>query len=321
MFAIDGKSKTCDGRNDRHPAADYHDCMPRLSVIIPTHRRSVILKRCLDHLERQTTVKQIEVIVVSDGRDEETRRVVSDRRSAMSIPMTCIDVAPCHQGTARNRGVMEATGDHVLFIGDDIFLARDACEKHFATHERLADQTKLIAHRSPLIAVLGHTTWDPAVGITDTMRWLETSGWQFGYPMIERYAHGFVPARFQHRFTYTSHISLPRAVALAHPFREDVTLYGWEDIEWGLRLKNAGLKLFYEPDAKALHHHHMTLEDSLRRVETLGRSARVMEALNPALHVMPRGWKRMTYDILSLLPTIRGRHAQAFMRGVAHGER
>lgn len=166
------------------------------------------------------------------------------------------------------------------------------------------------------IAVLGFTTWDPAVGITPVMKWLEKSGWQFGYPMIAGYAHAPIPADMQHRFTYTSHISVPRETALKIPFREDVSLYGWEDIEWGMRLKNAGVKLFYEPDAKALHHHHMTMEDSLKRMETLGKSAVAMEKIAPELKIVPRGFKRLKYWLASIFPTMRGKHSAAFVRGI-----
>ncbi len=166
------------------------------------------------------------------------------------------------------------------------------------------------------MAVVGFTTWDPALPITPVMRWLEQSGWQFGYPMIEQYAHGFIPSDIQQRFTYTSHISLPTEIARQFPFREDVTLYGWEDVEWGLRLKKAGVRLFYEPDARALHHHPMTLEASLKRMRTLGISVVTIEKIEPELHVVPRGWKRWAYWAIALLPTMRGRHARAFLRGV-----
>ena len=197
-------------------------------------------------------------------------------------------------------------------MGGDFSPAPDAWEKHMGT--------AVPAETSPppltQTAVLGFTTWNPAVGITPVMTWLEKSGWQFGYPMLKRYAHDFIPADIQHHFTYTSQISLPTEIARKFPFREDVTLYGWEDIEWGWRLKKAGVKLFYEPDATALHHHHMTMEDSLKRMETLGRSAVMMEKIASELKIVPRGFKKWKYRIAALLPGMRGRHAEAFIRGI-----
>ncbi len=199
-------------------------------------------------------------------------------------------------------------GKYVLFIGDDILLGPDACEKHLA-----------IPHSTfhiPYSAILGFTTWDPSCTITPVMKWLEQSGWQFGYPMLKKYEHDFIPADIQHKFTYTSHISLPTEIAKKFPFREDVTLYGWEDVEWGFRLQKAGVKLFYEPDATALHHHHITMEDSLKRMETLGRSAMMIEKIAPDLKIVPRGFKKWKYRIGAMLPGMRGRHARAFLKGM-----
>lgn len=282
--------------------------MPKLSVIIPTYRRPTILAECLRHLERQTIASDLEVIVVSDGQDAGTRTVGSE---AMNVEYRFFEVPKSQQGAARNKGVAEARGEYVLFIGDDIFLEQGACEAHLKAHER-----GKMNDECGTFAVLGCTTWDPTVGITPVMRWLERSGWQFGYPAISRYAHRCIPRKIQHQFTYTSHISLPLDIAKKHPFRTDVRLYGWEDIEWGMRLRDSPVRLFYEPDAKALHHHHIALEDSLRRMEILGRSAIEISKKVPCFDRVPRGWKLSAYRLLSLLPTTAGRHRQRFLAGI-----
>lgn len=274
-----------------------------LSIVIPTHKRAAILRDCLAHIERQTARSAIEVIVVSDGHDDATTAMFG-RDAAWKIPVRFFEVPKSQQGVARNRGVEEARGEYVLYIGDDIFLAADACEKHLAAHT---------AH--PQHAVLGFVTWDPAVGITPVMQWLEKTGWQFGYPALAPYAHRSIPREMQHRYTYTSHVSLPTSIARQHRFLA-TDLYGWEDIEWGMRLAHMGVHLRYEPDAKAWHHHRITLEDSLRRMETLGQSAAIIGARDPAFDRFPKGWKKIAYILISLLPTMRGRHAKAFLKGL-----
>lgn len=297
--------------------------MPSLSVIIPTHRRPEILKKCLEHLEKQTIASEIEVIVVSDDTNEKC--TMKNEKWVMSVRF--MNVPPCHQGVARNEGVTVATGEYVMFIGDDIFLADDACEKHVSAHEEWKmnneklkiEKEKILNSQFSILnstATLGFTTWDPAVGITPVMTWLEKSGWQFGYPSIEKYSHGFLPSHIQHKYTYTSHISVPLGVAKKFPFRSDVSLYGWEDVEWGMRLRDAGVSLFYEPSAKALHHHHITLEDSLQRMETLGRSAVEIAKNVPEFDRVPRGWKLCAYKILAMLPTMAGRHRHYFLFGI-----
>ncbi len=276
---------------------------PSLSIVIPTHNRPDILKKCLEHIAKQTIADQLEVIVVHDGEGAETKRMLIDIRFPFSV-FRFFEIPKSQQGVARNRGVEKATAPIVLFGQDDIFLAAHTCEVHLQTH-------------SPLNAVLGFTTWDPACGITPVMRWLEKSGWQFGYPMIAQYAHQPLPKEIQHRFTYTSHISVPTEIAKKYPFREDVSLYGWEDILWGTELRDAGVTLIYEPDAKALHHHHIEMNDSLKRMETIGKSLRTMEKIDSTFDRIPKGWKLWAHRAVALLPTMRGKHERAFLHGLA----
>ncbi len=258
----------------------------------------------LDALEKQTIRDQIEVIVVSDGSDPSTAALFSTPK--WNLKLSFFEIGKSHQGKARNVGIDEAVGRYALFIGDDIFLAEDACEKHLAA---------LTKHKEPT-AVLGFTTWDPSVGITPVMTWLEKSGWQFGYPFIHKHRHGFLPKAEQHSFTYTSNISVPMSVARQHTFLEQVKHYGWEDIEWGQRLKVAGIPVYYEPDAKALHHHKITMEDSLKRMEILGKSVNHIELLSEELKIRPAGMKLLGYRITALLPTMSGRHRKAFLKGL-----
>lgn len=273
--------------------------MPSLSVIIPTRNRADILRRTLACLDAQTVAKELEVIVVHDGEDDaDTRAMIT----SLDRKPTYLTIPKAQQGVARNRGVDSATSALVLFIGDDMLLEPDACEKHLQMHDDHG-----------MCAVLGFTTWDPQVGITPVMRWLEKSGWQFGYPSIARYAKKPLSKAIQMNYSYTIHLSLPASIARRIRFREDVSLYGWEDMEWGHRLSEAGLPLYYEPDAKGLHHHRLDMEASLARMREIGKSAAEMERLNPALHLVPRGWKRFAHRVLSWLPTVRGAHERAFM--------
>lgn len=303
--------------------------MPLLSVIIPTYKRADILQRCLHHLSTQTIAKDLEIIVVSDGHDEETERRIRDLEFGI-WNFRFFEIQKSQQGMARNFGVKHATAPIVLFIGDDIFLEPHACAMHAEWRMQNGEDTIRSENRScansriphstfhipSSCAVLGFTTWDPSLGITPVMRWLESSGWQFGYPLLKEYTNACIPPDIQHRFTYTSHISLPTSIAKRFPFREDVTLYGWEDIEWGMRLRDAGIPLFYTPDARALHHHHITMESSLARMEVLGASAVTMETLCPGFDRTPKGWKRLLYEILAQFPTMAGKHRRAFLAGM-----
>lgn len=280
--------------------------MSSLSIIIPTHRRPEILKKCLEYLEKQSIAGQLEVIVISDDGGETINQV---NKSAYQIDLKIIEISPVHQGTARNRGTEKAGADYILFIGDDIFLQEKACEYHLQSLNIKSDKE---------FAVLGFTTWNPALNITPAMRWLEKSGWQFGYPKIVKYDQFFLPPKIQPQFSYTSHISLPRKVALANPFCEDVSLYGWEDIEWGTRLMESGVRLLYQSRAKAWHHHYLDLGQSLERMKTLGRSVVEISRQRPDFKPCPLGFKLFLYRLAAMVPTMAGRHRKAFLEGIKH---
>jgi len=144
---------------------------------------------------------------------------------------------------------------------------------------------------------------------------------QFGYPLVAPFTHTFLPETEQHFFTYASNLSLPTKILWQHPFREDALLYGWEDVEWGRRLAQSGVRLFYEPDARGYHHHPFTDAEVWERSRTLGQSAAHLERALAAegdvdLRIVPHGIKKFLYTILSFLPTYRGKHWRAFLRGV-----
>ena len=279
-----------------------------ISIIIPTHQRANILRMTLEALQKQT-FKDFEVIVVSDGPDSKTDDLMTGLE--WNFEFQYFAIPKSQQGIARNRGVEKARGKYVLLIGDDILLASDAVEKHLAAHEKIAD-----GRQESFSAVLGFTTWDPTINITPRMRWMEKTGLQFGYPKIQKYAHDFISEDQQQWFTYTSHISLSSRKLFQHQFREDVSLYGWEDIEWGKRLADAGIPLYYEPDAVAYHHHSYSDAEIRERSKLLGESAIKMEQLVPEMKIAPRGFKRIAYWLLSLIPINRGRHCRAFLRGM-----
>src|SRR3989338_8359042 len=218
-----------------------------LSIIIPTHKRRDILRQCLECIAKQTILRSassspstrrsaprsgsaqhdtsvpFEVIVVSDGPDEKTSEMIQSLSWPFEIQHFAIPKS--QQGVARNRAAEKARGKISLLIGDDIFLASNACEKHLRAHEARSTKFEIrnkneaqnfkleadsdFGFRISDFAVLGFTTWDPTLNITPTMRWMEESGVQFGYPQIAEFAHAFLPEDRQHFFTYTINLSIP----------------------------------------------------------------------------------------------------------------
>ncbi len=89
---------------------------PLVSVVIPTHRRPLLVKRAVQSALAQT-LREIEVIVVIDGPDEVTRAILAEiddsRLKAIELPT--------NQGccAARNAGIALAQAQWVAHLDDD----------------------------------------------------------------------------------------------------------------------------------------------------------------------------------------------------------
>ncbi|MCK5617522.1 glycosyltransferase family 2 protein [Candidatus Pacearchaeota archaeon] len=249
----------------------------KLSVVIPTYNRAEILKTCLEKLVAQQGV-DFEVIVVDDGSTDSTESVMSDFQKNPKI--TYIKQKSSHQAVARNRGVKAATGDIIVFIGDDIFVEPEFLMKHHDRHVENPDEN---------VVVLGYTTWDPALKINSYMRFLEDSGWQFGYKFLKP---AMIGRTDPFKFFYTSNISLKRSFFNKEQFNEDFVVYGWEDIELGYRLwKHHDMQIYYEPQAIGFHHHEIDPSDLPKKMRNVGKSAVHFQNLQPDIQVVPRGVK------------------------------
>src|SRR5579864_4784339 len=86
-----------------------------VSVVIPTRNRPALLARALDSVMRQTHAPE-EVIVVVDGPDEETLRIL---RGDYGFVRTMQLNTPGGASAARNAGVKKASGAWIAFLDDD----------------------------------------------------------------------------------------------------------------------------------------------------------------------------------------------------------
>ncbi len=280
----------------------------KISVIIPTYNRAEILKKCLEKLAQQQGV-EFEVVVVDDGSTDDTKAVVKSLISSGAIGESRLQYVwqkKSHQGVARNRGVGMAKGDIILFIGDDIFVEPEFLMKHHDRHAEYPDEN---------VVVLGFTTWDPTLRINSYMRFLEDSGWQFGYRFLKPKMIGRTDP---YKFFYTSNISLKKSFFEKEKFNEDFAFYGWEDIELGYRLwKRQDMKIYYEPQAIAYHHHEILPSDLAEKMRNIGKSALHFQRLQPDIQVIPMGLKGLILRLASnkfTLPIFRILSSQIYYK-------
>lgn len=249
--------------------------MTKFSVVIPHFEQFRALKKCLESLEKQTIKKaDYEVIVVDDGSEStETNRV----KNLVELCKVNIKLLlQLHKGpaAARNYGIKNAKGEIILIINGDAICEENLLEKHFDFH---------LKHPQENFALLGFFTWHKTLKVTPFMGWLENGGPYFSYRNI---SSGEVPWQS----LWTCNLSLKRGFLLKNGlFDEDFPFAAWEDIELGYRLKQYGLRLFFDKDAIAYHDHLTSIHSIKNKMRNNGFSVLILKQKIPQKYLPPLG--------------------------------
>jgi len=301
-----------------------------LSVVVPTYNRPEALARSLECLQDQSLERdRYEVIVVDDGSRRDAAIAVAAMADRFPDTVRFFHKENGGPAAARNYGIRQAGSAIVVLLQDDIFASRDLLRVHLEGH-RL---------RSDPVIVLGRSRWSREIEVTPFMEFL-MQGDQFGFAWIED------PEKVPYNFFYSSNVSFPREAALdVGLFDEAFPFAAWEDTDLGLRLTRAGLRMVYEKQALADHHHPTDLRAFLEKRVKDGRASAILYRKAPECAVMMRYDKRpgtflrllsrpaalaaaqlvsMTKLDLAFSPRWRGRLYrllldEAYFRGVAIG--
>lgn len=205
------------------------------SVVIPTYNRLPILEKCLRAMERQQydaagLIQGYEIVVVDDGSTDGT--VAWLQEHAAEFPhVRLFEQNHLGPAAARNLGVEKATGDTIVFIDSDLVVLDDFLHHHAVG--LLTGQKKLGSDR---IFTYG--------------RVINTCN--FDDPTAEP----FKVTDYSRAYFATGNVAIARHWLIqAGLFDTQFTLYGWEDLELGVRLKNLGLTLEKVPEAVGYHWH------------------------------------------------------------------
>ena len=98
---------------------------PLVSVIIPCYNDWQYVEQAVDSVLNQTYNK-IEVIVVDDGSDLRTKKVLKKLEPKITRLLTQENKG---QSTARNNGIKEGKGEYILVLDSDDFFEPSFCEK------------------------------------------------------------------------------------------------------------------------------------------------------------------------------------------------
>ncbi|GAB4211752.1 MAG: glycosyltransferase family 2 protein [Synechococcales cyanobacterium] len=278
-----------------------------LSVIIPTYNRLPILRQCLQAMERQQPgdYRGYEVIVVDDGSSDQTLAwLASEKEHLPHVRVFEQD----HRGpaAARNLGFQMAQGDVIVFIDSDLVVVDTFLHEHVKLLRQHLDQPVFTYGR----VINTHHFEDP-------------------------FQEPFKPTDFSNAFFATGNVAIQRRWLEAvceepqAPFDTRFTLYGWEDLELGVRLKKLGVRMIKCPLAAGYHWHPpFKLDDIPRLIDRewqRGRMGVLFYQKHPTWEVrlmIQMTWlHRLLWGLLSLGGWLHERRVRPLLAWlVAHGQ-
>ena len=104
---------------------------PKVSVVVLSYNNVELLKACLHSLEKYSGYPNLELIVVDNASDEETReflRSYEQERPLASIPIENVKILFNEDNlgfaAGNNVGMRQATGDYVILLNNDTYVTR-----------------------------------------------------------------------------------------------------------------------------------------------------------------------------------------------------
>jgi GT2 family glycosyltransferase len=244
-----------------------------VSFVVPTFRRPDVLAATLAAVARTAFAgDQLEVIVVDDGADADTREVVE--RARAELPgVRYLSQQNRGVARARNLGAREAQGDILIFLDDDIVVEPEHIQGHLAA-----------IHSFENALVNGHWEFSP-----DVAAQLESTPFGRFRIGVERWIKDGIAktplddGRLAPEAVTAANLSVERELFWTlGGFDEDFPFAGYEDQELSHRATQAGCQLVYDPGIRLLHNdRRVTLRQFCARQERGALTAVLMAAKHP----------------------------------------
>ena len=262
---------------------------PFISIVVTTYNRAGILAKAIAALLEQDTTYDYEILVVDDGSQDETPRLL--QQLCGRHPRLRVHAQP-NQGRARarNAGIREARGEILCYVDSDVVVVPTFVQAHGDGHVRNSHQEVFVQGLSVNVSDFEHLT-------------------KAKVPPID-------PSR---AFFDTKNVSIRRSILQElGGFDTGFVEYGWEDLELGVRLKSRGVRIVRSREALGYHYHPaFTVADlpKLRQIEEeRGRMAARFLAMHPTWDVRLMTQDTWLHEVLNFLLTWGGLLNERSMR-------
>ena len=103
----------------------------KVSIIVPVYNVEDYLDECVNSLINQT-MQDIQIILVDDGSSDRSGKMIDDY-AASDNRVVAVHKENGGLSSARNFGLKHASGEYVLYVDSDDYIALNACERLYET--------------------------------------------------------------------------------------------------------------------------------------------------------------------------------------------
>lgn len=228
--------------------ANTHGVVALLDIIVPTFNNLRELQRCLESLAKDP--HELRVLVCVDGSTDGTLAFLNGLRFPHELKvLEHPDRRNRGRAAARNLALQSLSSPTTLLLDSDMRLARGAIEAHLM----MLDEPAAISVGDVVYENANASLW---------ARYLSTRG-------KNKAGHG---GTLSPLYLASGNVALPsEALVKTGGFDPQLSSYGLEDTELGLRLAELGYRLFFNAAALATTVESKTVKEALQEMRRLGQ--------------------------------------------------
>lgn len=102
--------------------------MEKVSVIVPCYNLENLIKKCINSIMKQT-YRNLEIVIVNDGSTDNSGIICSKLKNSDKRIILINNESAGGVEKARLTGISNSTGDYIMFVDGDDYIAHNAVEK------------------------------------------------------------------------------------------------------------------------------------------------------------------------------------------------
>lgn len=214
---------------------------PKVSIVVLNYNQLKVTCEFLDSTEK-LSYPDYEIILVDNCSPEDPTEVITSR-----YPEVKLIVNKENLGFAggNNEGLKVAQGDYYFIVNNDTEVTPDLLEKliaPFLQHPEIGIVCPKIRYftKPNMIQYAGFREINPFTGRNSTVGQHEIDVGQHDTPAFTCYAHGAA-------------MMVKKEVVQQVGLMPDIFFLYYEELDWSARIRQAGYKIYYQPQALIYH--------------------------------------------------------------------